>query len=112
MLIKTTSMKLQPCTTDNSLLSADLSNAAIQQTLDKITVMETPSGFYVVVQIRWSGLKDWYLATRRDRNEPRLFVDLTRLNNHLLEISPLTGFELIRQMNLPPRSVPKAPALY
>ena len=97
-------MKLQPCTTDNSLLSADLSNAAIQKTLDKINVMETPRGFYVVVQIKWSGLKDWYLVTRRNRREPKIFMDLKRLNEHLLEICPSTDFELIRKMDFPPPS--------
>lgn len=94
-------MKLQPCTTNNSLLSADLSNAAIQQTLEKISVMETPSGFYVIVQIKWSGSKDWYLSTRRNRKEPKVFMDLKRLNEYLLEICPSTGFELIRKMDLP-----------
>ena len=105
-------MKLQPCTTENSLLSADLSNADIQQTLDKITVMETPGGFYVVVQIRWSGSKDWYLATRRNRTEPKVFMDLKRLNEHLLEICPSTGFELARKMSFPPASAQLPPTLY
>jgi len=105
-------MQLQSCTIDNSLLSAELSNAAIQKTLDKITVMETLSGFYVVVQIKWSGSKDWYLVTRRNRNEPKVFMDLKRLNDHLLEICPSIGFELIRKMNFPPPSVPLAPTLY
>ena len=97
-------MQLQSCTIDNSLLSVDLSNAAIQQTLDKITVMETLSGFYVVVQIKWSGSKDWYLVTRRNRNEPKVFKDLKRLNEHLLELCPSTDFKLIRKMDFPPLS--------
>ena len=54
-------MQLQTCSTENSILEADLGNAVLQRTLDKLKVMETDDGFYVVVQVRWAGDKDWYL---------------------------------------------------
>lgn len=97
-------MQLQTCSTENSILEADLGNAVLQRTLDKLKVMETDDGFYVVVQVRWAGDKDWYLTTRRDRHMPKVFKDLKRLNDHLREFYPTDSFELFRGMTLPPPS--------
>ncbi len=96
-------MQLLPCSTENSVLESDLGVAIIQKTLDKVKVMETEEGFYVVVQFRWAGNKDWYLTTRRERHVPKLFKDLKRLNDHLRDFYPTDSFEVFRFMTLPPQ---------
>lgn len=96
------SMNLLPCSLASSILEGDLELAAQQQTLDKLIVMETPSGFYVIARFLWAKDRDWYLTTRRKRTEPRLYKDLIRLNKNMKEIFPTVGFELLRNQNLPP----------
>lgn len=71
--------------------------------ISKIKVMETPVGFYVVVGLKASQGNEWYLTTRRDRYTPKVFKDLTRLNDHLREAYPTSKFELFRDQQLPPR---------
>ena len=64
--------------------------------------METPEGFYVIARFLWAKGKDWYLTTRRNRSEPRLYKDLIRLNNNMKKIHPTIGFELLRNQHMPP----------
>lgn len=90
-----------PCSRANSLLEDDLDLAVQQQSLTRITVAETEEGFYLVVRLKWAAGKDWYLCTRRDRTQPRLFKDLNRLNEHLKEAYPTSGFELLRNQSMP-----------
>lgn len=105
-----TSMKLPPCSPENSILEGDLELAVLQKTLDKLKVMETPVGFYVVVLLKWAEGKEWYLTTRRDRNMPKVFKDLKRMNDHLREAYPTDSFELFRNQELPPRPKSAKPA--
>lgn len=99
-----TSLKLLPCGPENSILEGDLELAVLQKTIDKLKVMETSVGFYVVVLLKWAEGKEWYLTTRRDRNMPKVFKDLERLNDHLREVYPTDSFELFRNQELPPGS--------
>ncbi len=96
-------MKLHPCSPENSILEGDLELAVLQRALDKLKVMETPEGFYVIANVKWSENKDWYLTTRRDRCTPKIFKDLKRLNDHLKQMYPTDSFELFRNQQLPPR---------
>jgi len=95
-------MKLIPCSPENSILEGDLELAVLQKTLDKLKVMETPHGLYVVVLLKWAEGKEWYLTTRRERSAPKIFKDLKRLNDHLREVYPTDSFELFRNQELPP----------
>ncbi len=95
-------MNLSPCSLANSILEGDLELAAKQQTIHKLIVMETPEGFYVIAKFLWAKDKEWYLTTRRNRSEPRLYKDLIRLNNNMKEIYPTIGFELLRKQKMPP----------
>lgn len=97
------SMNRTPCSPANSILEGDLELAVQQETLKKLIVAETPEGFYVVVQLKWAGTKDWYLTTRRERTKPKLFKDLKRLNDHLKETYPTDRFELLRNQKVPAR---------
>lgn len=97
-----TPMNLLPCSLASSILEGDLELAAQQQTLDKLIVMETPGGFYVIARFLWAKDRDWYLTTRRKRTEPRLYKDLIRLNKNMKEIFPTVGFELLRDQDMPP----------
>lgn len=125
-----TDMKRQPCSPSNSILEGDLELAAKQQIIEKLKVMETPMGFYVIAEFsdkshvlekhKGTGLpdwfyiiaqllsepgKEWYLTTRRDRTVPKVFKDLKRLNDHLKEAYPTDSFELIRGQDVP--GIPK-----
>jgi hypothetical protein len=84
-------------------LEGDLEIAVQQETLKKISVAETPEGFYVIVQLKWAGNKEWYLATRRDRTTPKVFKDLNRLNDHLKASYPTDKIELLRNQVIPDR---------
>lgn len=97
-----TPMNLLPCSLASSILEGDLELASQQQTLDKLIVMETPDGFYVIARFLWAKDRDWYLTTRRKRTEPRLYKDLIRLNKNMKEIFPTVGFELLRDQDMPP----------
>nr|BBE29087.1 hypothetical protein [uncultured bacterium] len=103
-------MTLPPCGPDNSILETDLERAVLLKAISKIKVMETPDGFYVVVGLKASQGSEWYLTTRRERYTPKLFKDLTRLNDHLRETYPTSKVELFRDQQLPPRLDDAEPA--
>jgi hypothetical protein len=82
-------------------MESSLELAAHQQMLKKFTIAETPEGFYVIVQFKGAD-NEWYLTTRREREQPRLFKDLKRLNEHLKSICPTSRVEILRDQQLPP----------
>ncbi len=90
-----------PCSPANSILEGDLELAVHQETLKKLSIAETPDGFYVIAQLRWAGNKDWYLTTRRERTQPRLFKDLKRLNDLLRTAYPTDSVEIFRNQEMP-----------
>ena len=123
-------MKRQPCEPSNSILEGDLELAAKHNIIEKLKVMETKIGFYLVAEFadksnvldkhKRTGLpdwfyiiaqllsepgKEWYLTTRRDRTVPKVFKDLKRMNDHLKEAYPTESFVLIRDQDFP--GVPK-----
>lgn len=89
------------CSLENSVLENDLENASQQKTVTEIIVVETDKGFYVKVKIQFSSAKEWYVTTRRDRDAPKIYKDLNRLNEHLKEICPKENFILIRNTEKP-----------
>jgi len=114
-------MKQAPCSPANSVLEGDLQLAVKHQIIKSLTVVETPVGFSVVIEFsgktnilkqhRQAGLPDWfhilvqllvtpgkqwYLTTRRNRTRPRIFKDLSRLNDYLRQTCPDNGFTLVR----------------
>ncbi|RBH74636.1 hypothetical protein [Xanthomonas oryzae] len=123
-----------PCTLSNSILESDLELAAQYNLVNHIKVFETPGGFYVTAKfankkndflkkIKPMGVpeayyvlaqllgepgKEWYLTTRRKRDRPRMFKDLKRLNDLLLEKDPSDGFTLLRNQGLPGEDRPMA----
>jgi hypothetical protein len=90
-----------PCSPANSILEGDLELAVQQQTLKKLSIAETLDGFYVIAQLKWAGNKEWYLTTRRERTQPKLFKDLKRLNDHLKAAYPTDSIEIIRNQKMP-----------
>lgn len=91
-----------PCSPANSLLESDLELAVLQQTLETLVIAETPDGFYVMAQLKWACNKEWYLTTRRERMQPRLFKDLNRLNDLLKTAYPTASVQILRNQVLPP----------
>lgn len=81
------------------MLASELESHARQSTLHKLLVMEIPTGYYIVVV--FPGKIIWYLTTRRNRFEPKVFRDLNRLNEFLKKIC-INNFELQRVQKLPP----------
>ena len=102
-------MELPPCSPENSILENDLELAVLQQTLKQLTIAETLEGFYVIAKLQWTGNKDWYLTTRRERERPRLFKDLRRLNEHLKTAYPTDRVEILRNQKMPDPVVGKGP---
>ncbi|MCU7800872.1 MAG: hypothetical protein KZQ70_12190 [gamma proteobacterium symbiont of Lucinoma myriamae] len=45
-------MNQTPCTVANSILETDLNVALQQNKLDKIKIMETEEGFYIIVRLK------------------------------------------------------------
>lgn len=93
--------RFKPCSPANSVLEGDLEFAIQQETLKKLVVAETPEGYYVVAEFKWAD-KEWYLTTRRERSQPKLFKDLNRLNDHLKTAYPTDSIEILRNQKLPP----------
>jgi len=114
-------MKYPPCSPANSVLEGDLQLAVKHKIIERITVVEIAGGFSVVIEFagtpdtikqhRQAGVPDWfhilvqllaspgkqwYLTTRRNRTSPRLFKDLSRLNDYLRQTCPDNGFTLVR----------------
>jgi len=114
-------MKYPPCSPANSVLEGDLQLAVKHKIIERITVVEidggfsvviefagtpdtikqhrqasVPDWFHILVQLLASPGKQWYLTTRRNRNSPRVFKDLSRLNDYLRQTCPDNGFTLVR----------------
>ena len=97
-------MNKAPCSIANSILATDISIAAKQHKLKELKIMETEKGFYIIVCLKWSKFPEWYLTTRRDRTQPKLFKDLDRLNKSLKTHYPNCNFKLFRNQELPPKN--------
>ena len=98
-----TSPALPPCTRENGILAAELSRAAERSLVTApIHVHETDdSTLFVTVRLAHSGADVWYLVTRRRRDIPQPFRDLTRLARHLESVAPGVDFMLHRNASLP-----------
>lgn len=61
-----------------------------QNFVKSVNIRETIHGeFYVTFQFNSDGRCDeWFLATYRKRNAPKIFKDLSRLNTHLQKECP------------------------
>jgi hypothetical protein len=105
--------QLNPCSSVNSMLESDLDDTVKQGHLRRLKLMETPEGEFFIVVEKWvddekTRFKEWYLCTRRDRTIPKIFMDLTRLNDHLRGLFPEQGFDLRRQQLLPGQGIIQA----
>ncbi len=79
---------------EKSISEAELTRLAGLDKLDKIHVVETAQGFYVLAKSQGRPSATRYLATRRITTKPRMFRDLKRLNDLLRSIYPLGTIEL------------------
>jgi len=94
---------LPPCTRVNGILAAELTRAAERGLVTALDVHETDDGtLFVTVHLAHSGGDVWYLVTRRRRDIPQPFRDLTRLARHLASVVPGVDFALHRDASLPP----------
>lgn len=76
---------LPTCTTKNTILDADLLERAKAGLLIKLVVVPVPGEriCYMAAYFSDEPRRPIYLATRRHRKEPKLFVDQTRLMTNL-----------------------------
>lgn len=97
-----TSPALPPCSRENGLLAAELKRAADRGFVSPLDVHETDDGtLYVTARLKLSGADVWYLVTRRRRDTPQPFRDLTRLSRYLRRLAPKVDFILHRGSSLP-----------
>ncbi len=66
---------------------------ASQQEVLKVKLVPTPEGSYLVIVLKNDPESEFFLATRRDRTQPKLFIDQDRLIAKLLETFPNIWFE-------------------
>lgn len=94
-------MNLSPCTENNSLLEGDLLIARQRETINQIEVLETGKGLCIALELKWEPGKTWYITTRRNREEPKYYADLTRLSKLLNELAPGLDFRVRREQTIP-----------
>ena len=85
------------CSVENTILESELQNSAKQREVTAIHVVEEKEGYYVFVKLRWALNKRWYIATRRNREAPKIWKDLGRLNRQLKELCPENKYLLHRK---------------
>jgi len=90
-------MNLPRCTLDNTMLEHDVRLAYKQGILEDFTLVETCEGFYLSFIVTCSSVNPWYLATRSNRTQPRLFKNFDRFLNQLADFCPSEKFILQRQ---------------
>lgn len=97
------------CTTKNSLLACDLEAFAKHGEVERIRVVFTLSGSYVIAHISDEPVRPIYLATRRNRRSPKLFKDSLRLNERLVQIAATSPTSL--EIELETQQTVKKPTL-
>lgn len=75
-------LKWQP---EHSITDPDLVLMAQQGAIIEFNIMEHPAGgFYITVRLNWRK-ELLHLATRRQRDQPKIFMNLERLVTHIRE---------------------------
>lgn len=90
---KGSSFKIDP---DFSITENIIEAAQKQKFITDLAINEIEGGFYITVKFTWSGEKKWYLTTRRDRDCPRIFKSLSRLNEYLKEKVYTNELKIVR----------------
>ncbi len=63
---------------ENSYLENDFAVAAKKGAIKQINIIQAEEGYYIALHVSWSK-EPLFLATRRDRKNPRYFKDVDRL---------------------------------
>lgn len=78
---------------ENSYLENDFAIAAKKGAIKHISIIESDAGYYLTLDVSWSK-EPLFLATRRDRKNPRYFKDVDRLleklRTHVLNVPAIT----------------------
>ena len=102
--------ELDPCSEENSVLEVPLrAEIADGLTVSRFDVMEhrvrkrgvLTTGYYVIVQSPRKSAR--YIVTRRNRERPRQFFDIGRLDLLLKDIAPDAVMSIHRKAKLPPK---------
>ena len=81
----------------NSILETELARVAEQDKIERLKIVETTGGFYVLANVQQRPPESLYLATRREPDKPRMFSDFKRLNALLRTMYPDGSIELTRE---------------
>lgn len=89
------------CSEDNIILEADLKLAIKHNSIEQLHIMElSDNTYFLVVNLTWAVGQNWFLCTQRSKS-PRIFKDLTRLNEYLRDKFPTKCVILHRNQKLP-----------
>lgn len=84
-------IQLPSCTTKNSIIGVDLAERASKNQVIKLVVVHLSEegltheagNTYLVTHLTDEPQRPIYVATRRDRTQPKIFIDQTRLLRNL-----------------------------
>jgi hypothetical protein len=84
---------------ENSIVDPELALMAQKGVITEFNIIEdVRGGFYITLRVTWRP-ELLHLATRRERDEPRMFMNLDRLVKHIRE--KYSGIEATRLVLLP-----------
>lgn len=83
---------------ENSIIDSEIPPYAKKGFISKVTITECKTGGYMVTMRVKPHTEIIHLATRRIRNQPRIYMNLERLVMHIREkMAPLQEVKLVLQ---------------
>lgn len=74
------------CTITNSILDGELRARAAMGEVRKIVVVTTAQGSYAAAFLTDNPMRPVYLATRRERTSPKVYIDIGRLISSIADL--------------------------
>lgn len=82
---------MTPWNPENAITEPDLELAAKKEAVKKFYITQCTEGFYITVRLNWRD-DDIHLATRRQRDRPKMFKSIGRLIEHIRKKFPSITF--------------------
>lgn len=82
---------MTPWNPENAITEPDLELAAKKDAVKKFYITQSTEGFYVTLRLNWRD-DDLHLATRRERDRPKMFKSIGRLIEHIRQKCPNITF--------------------
>lgn len=81
-LVQIEAINMTPWNPENAITEPDLELAAKKEAVKKFYITQCTEGFYITVRLNWRD-DDIHLATRRERDKPKMFKHIGRLIEHI-----------------------------